>query len=142
MRQIQRAAKILIRRRTDGRYLILTCSVWPENPRRSQQPDLPGGLVEPHERIEDGLVREIHEETGLQIAFEDLQLGYSLTYDDGGTSTNFLCYVAEVEGSEEIALSWEHESYEWLTFTQLTALDIRPPYRAIFTHLSNTELIY
>ena len=59
MTQIKRAAKALIRRKSDGKYLILTCSLWPENPRRSQKPDLPGGSIKRGENIEDGLLRAL-----------------------------------------------------------------------------------
>ena len=138
---VERAAKALIRRQTDGKYLLLTCSLWPENPRRSQKPDLPGGTIEPHERIEEGLLREIHEEAGLVPLPGSLQLGYCSTYLDDGVSSNFLVYFAEVTGEDEVRLSWEHESYEWLTAQQVTDLSIRHPYDEIFRYFATIDLL-
>jgi 8-oxo-dGTP pyrophosphatase MutT (NUDIX family) len=141
MAQIKRAAKALIRRKSDGKYLILTCSLWPENPRRSQKPDLPGGSIKRGENIEDGLLREILEETGLSIVKETLQLGYCATRFVRGDSENFLLYVVEIEGNEPIILSWEHESYQWMSAGEVRALKIRSPYRKLFRYLVNVELL-
>ena len=138
---IERAAKALIRRRSDGKYLILTSSKWPENPRRSQKPDLPGGIVEPHEQIEEGLLREVREEAGLDLIIDNIQLGRCSTYLDDGVSSNFLVYVAEVEGDKEVTLSWEHESYVWLTPNEVLELDIRRPYPELFQYLSTIGLL-
>lgn len=138
---IERAAKALVRRRSDGKYLILTCSEWPDNPRRSQKPDLPGGIVEPHEDFEEGLLREVREEAGLELLPGSIQLGHCFTYLDEGISSNFLVYVAEVEGDEEVTLSWEHESYQWLTADEILAMDIRRPYPELFQYLATIGLL-
>ena len=140
MTTIQRAAKVLIRRRSDGRYLVLTCSLWPDNPRRSQQPDLPGGNIEPHEHIEEGLLREVYEETGLTLAAHSLRLGYCFTRFARTISTNFLLYVGEID-DDDIILSWEHESYRWLSADDLKAMSIRDPYKEMFRYLASIELL-
>ena len=141
MTEIQRAAKVLVRRRTDGRYLMLTCSEWRENPRRSQKPDFPGGNITANEQIEEGLQREVQEEVGMVLPSESLQLGYCSTYFSNDISTSFLFYVAEVEGTEEVTLSWEHESYQWLSAAELLALEIREPYAMIFQYLKRVDLL-
>ena len=138
---IERAAKALIRRQSDGKYLLLTCSLWPENLRRSQKPDLPGGVVEVDEQIEEGLLREVREEAGLDLLPGSLQLGRCFTYLDGDVSSNFLVYVAEVTGDEEVVLSWEHESYQWLTAKELLDLEIRRPYPELFQYLATIHLL-
>lgn len=139
--QIRRGAKALLRRNSDGKYLMLTCSLWPENPRRSQKPDLPGGIIEPYEAIEEGLIREIKEETGLTLDHTALTLGFCTTYIEHEMSTNFLLYVGEVSGSEEIEISWEHESFNWLTVDELLTLEIRAPYAEIFQYLKKANLV-
>lgn len=142
MAKIERAAKALIRRESDGRYLVLTCSLWPENPRRSQKPDLPGGVVEPHEQIEEGLLRELFEETGLRIRVESLQLGHCSTYYADGVSHHFMVYLTDVSGDESIKLSWEHEAYQWLTVEEIQSLEIRQPYHVIFQHMIDVGLLH
>lgn len=141
MVEIQRAAKVLIRRQTDGRYLTLTCSEWPENPRRSQKPDFPGGNIEAGEQIEEGLQREVQEEVGMSLLPGSLQLGYCSTHFGNDISTSFLFYVAEVEGTEEITLSWEHESYQWYSASELLSLEIREPYTMMFQYLKRVGLL-
>ncbi len=139
---LKSAAKAIIRRKSDGKYLILTSSEWEEVPERSQQPDLPGGLIEPGETIVEGLQRELVEEIGLDIAPEQLQLVYASTYVDEPeqTSITFLLYFAELD-DPEITLSWEHESFAWMTAEEVLTLDIREPYPTIFAHYHKVGLL-
>ena len=51
--------------REDGRILVI-------RRRDNGHYQAPGGVLERHERIEDGLVREILEETGLRVGAEQL----------------------------------------------------------------------
>jgi len=133
---ILNVGKALIRRKTDGKYLILTSSKWEERPDRSQKPDLPGGTVEAGETIEQGCAREIQEEAGLSVDPADLTLVHAFSFisDKDGTAINRLIYFAEVEGEPEVTLSWEHEAYTWLTAEELLALEIREPYPLVFKH--------
>lgn len=139
--EIQCSAKALLRRKSDGKYLILTSSEWEENPRRSQAPDLPGGLIEAGETIEEGLSRELEEEIGTGIR-DGLQLAYAMTYvNDAQTkSTTFMLFFAETDDIE-IKLSWEHESYEWLTADEIRNLEIRNPYPTIISHFTKIGLL-
>lgn len=139
---LKNIAKALIRRTSDGKYLILTSSVWPERPDRSQKPDLAGGLVEEGETFEQGCVREISEEAGLAIDSSQLVLGHADSFvDPGGQGHNRLIYFAEVSGEPEIVLSWEHESYSWLTAEEVLALDMRAPYPEVFRHMAAIGLL-
>lgn len=67
--------------------------------------DLPGGYIEVGEHPEEALVREMREETGLEIEIMDM-LGIFLdTYGDGGTDTLNICYIARVTSGEETPAS-------------------------------------
>lgn len=138
---IKRAAKVLICRRDDGKYLLLTASLWPENPRRSQKPDFPGGVIESHEMVEEGLIREVREEIGLDLPFDALTMGYSQTFVEEDETVHFFLYVAQISGSESIQLSWEHEGYEWLSREELMKLEIRQPYPDILSSIERTGLL-
>lgn len=136
-------AKALIRRSSDGKYLVLTSSKWPERPDRSQRPDLPGGFVEAGETPEVGCNREILEEAGLKVDPQSMTIVQAETFlpPDGKASITRIVYLAEVEGSPKVTLSWEHESYEWLSGDEVKQLDIREPYPRIFSYLHKIGIL-
>lgn len=138
--RLRHAAKVIVRRRSDGKYLILWSSEWKENPRRSHQPDLPGGIVEDGETIEEGLLREVQEEAGFMIDESALVLGHAHMWDEKDESTVFLVYFAEVD-DPEVTLSWEHERFAWLDVKELQEMSIRQPYPGIFQHMQKLGLI-
>lgn len=140
--KLRSAAKVLIRRSSDGKYLILRSSEWSENPRRSQKPDFPGGEIESNESLTQGLLREIKEETGIIVDEDALQLVYASTYADTteDISTTFLIYYTEL-ADPEVILSWEHEAYMWLSAEDVTQLSIREPYPTIIQHFKKVGLL-
>ena len=131
-----RGAKVFVRRASDGKYLVLTGSVWPERPDRSQKPDLPGGLVEAGETHTKGLVRELQEETGIVVAESDLVEVYhrNLIMPSRLARLDLRVYVLDVV-VDTISISWEHESYRWCSREELGRLDIRQPYRHLIEKL-------
>jgi 8-oxo-dGTP pyrophosphatase MutT (NUDIX family) len=138
--KLRYGAKAVIRRRIDGKYLVLWSSKWEENPRRSQKPDLPGGLMEDGESIVEGLRREVLEEAGFSVPESDLVLTYALVWNEGDISTLFQAYFAEIE-NPTVTISWEHERYAWLSADEVLALEIRQPYPTIFQHMNAIGLL-
>ena len=81
---------------------------------------LPGGSVEPGESVTDALVREVREETGLEVAATRLvgvysapALGQVVTYPDGNVihyvSSSFECRIVGGTlacGDESLELRW------------------------------------
>lgn len=139
MRRIN-STRVLVRR-ADGKYLILRGSKWEERPDRSQKPDLPGGLVDAGETCEQGAIRELREEAGIQVQTSDLELvqGFSYIWKDQDAVTR-LMYFVEVD-MPEVTLSWEHEGYWWMDAKEVLALEIRPPYTETFEYLHKIGLL-
>lgn len=140
---IKAISKAIIRRAADGKYLVLTSSKWPERPERSQKPDIPGGMLEAGETHEQGCIREVYEETGLDISRTPLNLVYADSFvARDGLGVNRLLYLIEVGHDAGVTISWEHESFSWVTAQDLLSLDIREPYPKIFEYLTSIGVLY
>ncbi len=135
-------AKVLVRN-SEGRYLILRGSVWPERPDRSQKPDVPGGLVDYGENHEEAAVRELKEEAGIAISRSDLKLVYahSVMKEDKNEALVWLLYIVELPYVPSVKISWEHEAYMWLNKGELLNLEIRDPYPNVFRYLDRIEIL-
>lgn len=141
--RILNLAKVIVRRGSDGKYLLLRSSKWEERPDRSQKPDLAGGMVEAGESIADGAVRELQEEAGISVQPNQLELVYTETFrsDMDGASINRSIFFVEVNGDPQVTLSWEHEEYWWASASELQVLEIREPYPQIFHYLADIGLL-
>lgn len=119
--KILRAAKVVIVDKNDNFLVLYRSDTHPYQP---HEPDLPGGVIELSEDTEDGLAREIIEETGLVVSSEKLTLIYTLTHDYFGRSISRFLYAARIEHEEPVInLSWEHEHYEWLPFHKIPTFE-------------------
>lgn len=99
-----------------GNALILRRS--PTHPYFAHEADLPGGIIEADESYEIGLVREIREETGMDVKADALH--EAAERSGFGRSTKRL-YTAILPDRPEVALSWEHDGYEWVRPSDLLA---------------------
>ena len=113
------AAKVVLVDQDDN-YLMLYRN---QHPTLGNDPDIPGGTVEDGELVIDGLVREVREEIGLEIDAAQLEELYSgRSYE--GLHLHHSLFVLPIADRPELAISWEHASYEWLPrqeFLQLSA---------------------
>ncbi len=112
---MKHAAKALIR---DGQGNILVLYRSETHPYLAHDIDLPGGEIEHEEAVEVGLTREIIEETGLSLQFtpEDRKHAWQSLF--GAEHT---LYEVVAPADAQVEISWEHESYAWMSEEELIA---------------------
>ncbi len=72
---------------------------------------LPGGRLDKDELLEEGLRREVEEETGIKdFVIEKVS---SVDMSDSG-DTYISVSVGRIEGKPEVKLSNEHQNYAWI----------------------------
>jgi len=89
-------------------------------PTRPLKWDLPGGRLEFGEDPVEGILREIREETGLEVERPRPYDVYAKTHPDGHWVS--IGYVAKAK-TTDVKLSYEHDEYRWLTKDEFLALD-------------------
>lgn len=77
--------------------------------------DVPGGRIESEEKVREGLVREVKEESGLTIEPGEL-LG---VYDGFPKIGELQCHVVRIYflcnvDTDEVVLSGDHDAYDWV----------------------------
>ncbi|HJQ36257.1 MAG TPA: nucleoside triphosphatase NudI [Thermoanaerobaculia bacterium] len=127
---------------TDAEGRILLCRMAPDRGVFPGQWALPGGGVEPGERIEEALRREVREELGVEIAtcapllFKDDVL--EKTFADGSKRPLhmvFLVYRCTLaEGA--IVLNDEFTEYRWVAPSELATLELNPLTRDTLSRVS------
>jgi len=78
--------------------------------------DLPGGHIEENESLKDSVIREIKEETGLDVRFGEIIDVVEFPEDspqfkEEKRGLRCICYAS----SDEVKLSHEHDEYQWIT---------------------------
>jgi len=111
---------------SEGRLLLLRRSE--TDNRRPLQWDLPGGMMDEGEILEQGAAREVKEESGIELT-DQLKVIFSkaevASWDDQnghhGRNVVRIYFVAYVEVATVI-LSYEHDMQSWVSFED--ALDM------------------
>lgn len=124
---VKRASSVLI---LDANNHVLILRRGETHPYAALRPDLPGGVVEPHETHIEGLVREIQEEIGLSIEASDLKKASLITHHDFYfvNTIEHSLFLYRVEERPDVVLSWEHDQHMWVPLHEVEGLE-RPVQR-------------
>jgi NUDIX domain len=138
---LESIAKILIIN-GDGNVLTLTLSEHLKYPEKSNQPDLPGGIVDAGEPENLGVIREVQEECGIDLDSAKIQLAYAeTTYDEKeNKSVTKLLYVTHLDNTPAVTLSWEH-SDKWVSVAELLNIDMRPFFNQAIQYVIERKII-
>jgi nucleoside triphosphatase len=89
---------------------------------------VPGGHIELGERMEESLLREIEEETGLDVYDVKLALVQEFIYDEAFYKKRhfiFFDFVCRTDAAEDdVVLNFEAQAYTWVTLEQALEMPI------------------
>lgn len=103
-----------------------------KSPKWSNKWILPGGHVEPGETLEQSLIRETQEETGLTIKFMRIfHFGELINSKDFHRPAHFIYFDAhcKLEGGELKLDGGELTAYKWILPNEALSLDLAESYR-------------
>lgn len=116
-------------------YLLLFSSFW----------EFPKGLIDPGESEIEAALREVREETGLEVEFEEgfrnITTYFKRRHETGALVKKTVVYFLARARTQKVELSSEHNDARWLTFDnalkQLTYENSRQLLRKANSFLKN-----
>ncbi len=100
--------------------------------------DLPGGNLDFGEKLEDNLIREIREETGLRVSSLSM-LGLIENLDDKDLFRVTVCYTVKTKITK-VVLSHEHIAFKWVTPDEFLKLKAYTPHKKFVQQFKSLEI--
>ena len=123
--------------RHNSRYL-LTKRHEPSSPLTHNTWQLPGGALEYNETVKDALVREIREETGLDVEIASPAIIHDNIVDQWrwhGVTITYVC--RPTSDNPRITLDHEATEYRWLTYEEALRLNLHFGTKEILQEVEN-----
>lgn len=122
MSTLVRSAKVVILDAAGRALLLRRSETHPEFP---FVPDLPGGTILEGETYENGMVRELYEETGISTGqIKSIHRLYKgVFYEPNKESERILFGVRLLEEKPKVTLSSEHDRYDWVSVDDLKGIE-------------------
>jgi len=112
----------------DSRVLILRESATYGDGTQRGRYHMPGGRINPGENFEDGLRREIKEETGLEVKVEyPIYVGEWRPVIRGVPHQIVATFLVCKSKTDKVRLSSEHDDYKWIDPRDRSSYDIMDP---------------
>jgi 8-oxo-dGTP diphosphatase len=87
---------------------------------------VPAGKLESEEKLIDGIIREVYEETGIEVQSKDIAYFDKVYVTHDGYSFIYYMYTYRVSQKPTIQLTPEHQDFKWVTAEEALALDLIP----------------
>ena len=113
----------------DGKVLLLRKALYEGNGGKEGKWNTPGGRIEPGERWDEALKREIQEEAGIGDVTikEPIYIG-EWTPTISGVPTQIICtFLVCTTAQSEVSLNEEHDKYVWINPRDRGKYDILTP---------------
>jgi len=113
----------------DGKVLILREAKTYDEGTNIGRYHMPGGRLDPGENFEDGLRREVREETGLEVELEfPVYVGEWRPVIKGVPHQIVATFiVCKPVNDKEVVLSLEHDDFQWIDPTKWSDYDVMGP---------------
>ena len=95
--------------------------------------DLPGGKIHFNEDIEECLIREVKEETNLNIKNLNILTPLNLVFND--VPVFVLLYTAEISCDSPLSISYEHADYNFFLKSDIENLNMSQAYKHLIEDL-------
>lgn len=100
-----------------GQLLLVRRTI---NDSRPGEWEFPGGGIEFGENPMDATIREVKEETGLDVNIAELTSVKSAVYGNGNKQIfriMYACMLTDI--NQEVVLSKEHSAYQWINISEI-----------------------